>query len=81
MATEIEQGYESQGFKLPDGWTWERVGEERARLDIKAIYVPLGSTSGVVGWGVPMTDGGYMTHSEPEYTYCPCTEPTHPKGC
>lgn len=36
---------------LPNGWTWERVEEERAKWDIKAHMVPIAAAPGVVAWG------------------------------
>jgi hypothetical protein len=60
--TEIEIGYESQGFKLPDGMTWEHVATARAKYEIGAIYVPIVTASGCVGWGVPMIGGRFLQH-------------------
>lgn len=58
----IEQGYFDQGYKLPDGWTLERIAEERAKYEIGEIYVPIASGHGCVAWGVPMIDGEFLSH-------------------
>ena len=62
MPTEIEKGYEEQGYKLPEGWTWERVAALREKWDVGAIYVPEAVDGGVVGWGVPVVDGKFLKH-------------------
>lgn len=37
---------------LPEGWTWERVEEERAKWGIDANMIPITSVPGVaVAWG------------------------------
>lgn len=60
--TAIEQGYVTQGYIIPVRMTWEQVAEARAKWNIDAIYVPVVSSAGCVGWGVPMRDGKFLTH-------------------
>lgn len=61
--TEIEAGYVAQGYRLPEGHTWEAVAERRAQYDIGAIYVPVVSAHRCCGWGVPIINGAFLTHS------------------
>jgi hypothetical protein len=62
MPTEIEQSYLDQGYRLPEGLTWDMVAERRARWDIPAIFVPVAVAPGCVGWGVPHIDGIPLRH-------------------
>lgn len=36
---------------LPDGWTWQRVMEQRAKWGIKPCMVPVATAPGCVAWG------------------------------
>jgi len=36
---------------LPEGWTWERVEEARAKWDIAENMVPIATAPGCVAWG------------------------------
>ena len=60
--TEIEKGYEAQGFKLPTRWDWDRVAIERRKWDIEPIYVPICGGPGVAAWGVPIVNGKHLKH-------------------
>ena len=62
MPTDIERSYCEQGYRLPDGLTWDMVAERRARWDIPAIFVPLAVAPGCVGWGVPHMGGVPLKH-------------------
>jgi hypothetical protein len=62
MPSDIERSYEAQGYRLPDGLTWDMVAERRARWAIAAIYVPIAVTPGCVGWGVPHVGGVPLRH-------------------
>ena len=62
MRSEIEQGYIDQGYTLPEGMTWERVDELRARWGVNPLLVPEVVAGGCVGWGVPCVDGKPMRH-------------------
>ena len=64
--TAIEQGYLDQGYKLPEGWTWDLVAEHREKRQIEPIFVPLKVTLGIVAWGVPFIDGKPLKHSVDE---------------
>lgn len=55
--TPIEKAYVEQGYKLPDGLTWEMVAEARARNDTPAFMVPVAMAPGCVAWAVPYIDG------------------------
>ena len=59
--TKIEEGYIAQGYELPDGFTWERVGNARELFGISQICVPVACGPGVIAWGVPMRDGKFLT--------------------
>jgi len=41
VPTEIEQSYVDQGYRLPEGLTWDMVAERRIRWDIPGIFVPI----------------------------------------
>lgn len=59
--------YEAQGYRLPEGWTWELVAIERCRLLISNRFCPLGSSYGVTAWGTPFIDGKPLRYEdEPE---------------
>jgi hypothetical protein len=60
--TQIERGYVEQGYVLPEGMTWSKVAESRARSEILEILVPVARVSGVVGWGVPIINGKFLQH-------------------
>lgn len=61
--TAIEQGYVAQGYKLPEGYTWEHVAAQRvAELAIADIYVPVAIGGCACAWGVPMSNGKFLTH-------------------
>jgi hypothetical protein len=62
MSTEIDQGYVDQGYRLPDGTTWERVDALRRRWGVNPLLVPEVVAGGCVGWGVPSKDGRPMKH-------------------
>lgn len=62
MRNEIEQGYIDQGYRLPDGLTWERVNALRARWEVSPLLVPEAVAGGCIGWGVPFVDGKPMRH-------------------
>ena len=62
MPTEIERSYVEQGYRLPEGLTWEMVAERRARWAIAAIFVPVAVAPGCVGWGVPHIRGVPLEH-------------------
>ena len=42
-----------RGYRLPAGWTPERVEHERKHNAIAEHFVPLARAPGVVAWGVP----------------------------
>lgn len=44
-------GNRAADIELPDGWTWERVEEQRAKWDIADNMVPIAAAPGVVAWG------------------------------
>jgi hypothetical protein len=47
-----EQNMTNTDYKLPAGWTWETVKEQRKKWDIKDNFYPIASVSGVcVAWG------------------------------
>ena len=62
MPTEIERSYVEQGYRLPEGLTWEMVAERRARWAIAPIFVPVAVAPGCVGWGVPHIRGVPLEH-------------------
>lgn len=41
-------------YRLPEGWTWERVAQQRSAWKVQAGLFPLASTNGVTGWGSPL---------------------------
>lgn len=57
MPTKIEQSYLDQGYRLPDGFSWDMVAGRRARWGIAGIFVPLAAAPGCLGWGVPYVGG------------------------
>ncbi len=62
MPTAIERFYEEQGYRLPEGLSWEMVADRRARWDIAAIFVPVATAPGCLGWGVPFIHGRPLDH-------------------
>ena len=62
MPTPIECSYCEQGYRLPEGLTWEMVAERRERWDIDQIFVPLAVSPGCIGWGVPFKHGVPLQH-------------------
>ena len=46
-------------YRLPDGWTWIDVIQQREKWDIAPNFVPLACAPGVVAWGTA-TIGGYV---------------------
>ena len=50
MRNEIEQGYIGQGYRLPEGLTWERVDALRERWGVNPLLVPR--------WSAPAASGG-----------------------
>jgi hypothetical protein len=62
VPTEIEQSYVDQGYRLPEGLTWDMVAERRIRWDIPGIFVPIAVAPGCLGWGVPHIDGVPLRH-------------------
>ena len=62
MPTKIEQSYLDQGYRLPEGFSWEMVAERRARWAIADIFVPVAVAPGCVGWGVPYVHGAPLRH-------------------
>ena len=62
MPTDIERSYCEQGYRLPEGLTWEMVAERRERWDIAEIFVPIAISPGCLGWGVPHIDGKPLKH-------------------
>lgn len=62
MPTDIEQSYVDQGYRLPEGLTWDMIAERRARWDIPEILVPVAVAPGCLGWGVPHIDGVPLRH-------------------
>lgn len=38
-------------IRLPKGWDWTRVEQERAKWDIAADFVPVACAGGAVAWG------------------------------
>lgn len=37
--------------KLPQGWTWERVEQQRAKWGLADNLVPVATVPGVTAWG------------------------------
>ena len=62
MPTPIEQSYLDQGYRLPEGVTWEMVEKRRARWAIADIYVPVAVAPGCLGWGVPYIGAEPLEH-------------------
>lgn len=62
MPNEIERSYEEQGYRLPDGLTWEMVAERREQWAIPAILVPVAVAPNCLGWGVPHIGGLPLKH-------------------
>ena len=50
----IEEYEALRGYRVPLGWTHERVTSERERHDIDPKHVPLHTIAGVVAWGIPL---------------------------
>ena len=57
MPTKIERSYLEQGYRLPEGCTWDMVAERRERWGIDPIFAPVAVVPACVGWGVPFVDG------------------------
>jgi len=55
-----DANYVKQGFKLPEGMTWEDVRAHRQKWDIDSWMVPVAKASGVLAWGVPIRDGKFL---------------------
>jgi len=62
MPTDIERAYLEQGYRLPEGLTWDMVDERRARWGIRPIMVPVTVGPGCLGWGVPFIGGKPLKH-------------------
>lgn len=62
MRNDIEQGYIDQGYRLPEGLTWERVDALRAHWGVNPLLVPEAFGGGCIGWGVPFIDGKPIKH-------------------
>ena len=62
MPTEIERSYLEQGYRLPEGLTWDMVAQRRARWAIDDIFVAVAVAPGCVGWGVPHIGGIPLRH-------------------
>jgi hypothetical protein len=62
MPTEIERSYVEQGYRLPEGLTWEKVARLRAHWEVRDIFVPIASGPECIGWGVPLVDGRHLKH-------------------
>ena len=62
MLTKIERSYLEQGYRLPEGLTWEMVAERRVRWAIAEIFVPVAVAPGCIGWGVPHIRGVPLKH-------------------
>ena len=62
MPTEIERSYLEQGYRLPEGLTWDMVAQQRPRWAIDDIFVPIAFAPGCVGWGVPYIGGVPLRH-------------------
>jgi hypothetical protein len=60
--TAIERGYVLQGWKVPNGWTTDRIALERAQYEVDEIYVPIASAHGIIAWGVPIIEGKPLRH-------------------
>lgn len=63
MPTEIERSYLEQGYRLPEGLSWDMVDDRRRRWGIDPVLVPVAVAPGCVGWGVPFIDGRPLNHS------------------
>jgi hypothetical protein len=57
MPNAIEKNYVDQGYRLPDGLTWEQVDGLRRHWGVNPILVPEVVGHGCIGWGVPRIDG------------------------
>ena len=68
MPTNIERSYLEQGYRLPEGLTWDIVAERRRTWGIDPIFVPLAVVPGCVGWGVPFANGRPLEHPSEERT-------------
>ena len=62
MRSEIERSYVEQGYRLPEGLTWQAVEASRRKWDIDPVMVPVTIAPGCVGWGVPFIDGKPLKH-------------------
>jgi hypothetical protein len=62
MPSEIEHDYVEQGYRLPDGLTWQAVEASRSKWGIDPILVPVAVAPGCIGWGVPFIDGKPLKH-------------------
>jgi hypothetical protein len=62
MTTPIARSYVKQGYRLPEGLTWDMVAERRARWSIRDIFVPVAVAPGCMGWAVPHVGGVPLKH-------------------
>ncbi|HET7316396.1 MAG TPA: hypothetical protein VFI88_03095 [Sphingomicrobium sp.] len=62
MPNRIDRGYLRQGYRLPLGFTWDKVAQLRERWDSPDIFVPAAAGAGCLGWGVPFVDGAPLEH-------------------
>jgi hypothetical protein len=62
VPTTIERSYEEQGYRLPEGLSWDMVAERRARWGIADLLVPVAVAPGCLGWGVPFLAGKPLKH-------------------
>lgn len=62
VPTAIERSYIEQGYRLPEGLTWDLVATGRARWDVDPVLVPVAHGCGCIGWGVPFVDGRPLRH-------------------
>ena len=58
VPSDIERGYVEQGYRLPEGYTWEIVHQARERYGTPDFMVPVAIVPGkVTAWGVPWKNG------------------------
>jgi hypothetical protein len=62
VLSEIEQAYVDQGYRLPEGLSWQAVQASRAKWAVEQILVPVAVAPGCVGWGAPFIDGRPLKH-------------------
>ncbi|HEX8223768.1 MAG TPA: hypothetical protein VF605_08140 [Allosphingosinicella sp.] len=63
MPNAIEQSYVEQGYRLPEGLSWQDVEASRCKWGVDPILVPVAVAPGCVGWGVPFIDGKPLKHA------------------